>query len=253
MAFLIEIEAGKVTTISWAKRRRQKHTAQSLMPRDIKYRRHSIFWGMLKTNGLHTVGETSGYASSTQYVDLPIFGTRSCRAWWHSTARVKQQHWPTSRTKNGHRRCIHLGERLYPSLSGGEKQRVHLARVLTNSTTYDHGILMLDEPTSALDLAHQHNTLKIARELADNHNAAKHVYCTTNLAAQYSDRLVVLKDGNLVCDGSPWEAPLSCQWLKMFMDIKHRRKAPIDELSSGTPRINSIQILLILSTSPNNN
>lgn len=102
----------------------------------------------------------------------------------------------------------HLSERLYPSLSGGEKQRVHLARVLTQlHHSGDQCILMLDEPTSALDLAHQHNTLKIARELADNHNAAVIVVLhDLNLAAQYSDRLVVLKDGNLVCDGSPWEA-----------------------------------------------
>ncbi|MFA0373279.1 ATP-binding cassette domain-containing protein, partial [Vibrio sp. 10N.222.54.F6] len=53
----------------------------------------------------------------------------------------------------------HLSERLYPSLSGGEKQRVHLARVLTQlHYSGDQCILMLDEPTSALDLAHQHNT-----------------------------------------------------------------------------------------------
>ncbi|CDT75775.1 Hemin import ATP-binding protein hmuV [Vibrio coralliirubri] len=102
----------------------------------------------------------------------------------------------------------HLSERLYPSLSGGEKQRVHLARVLTQlHHSGDQCILMLDEPTSALDLAHQHNTLKIARELADNHNAAVIVVLhDLNLAAQYSDRLVVLKDGNLVCDGKPWDA-----------------------------------------------
>ncbi|MFA0122608.1 heme ABC transporter ATP-binding protein, partial [Vibrio sp. 10N.261.48.A2] len=42
---------------------------------------------------------------------------------------------------------------------------------------------------------------------ADNHNAAVIVVLhDLNLAAQYSDRLIVLKEGNLVCDGSPWEA-----------------------------------------------
>lgn len=102
----------------------------------------------------------------------------------------------------------HLSDRLYPSLSGGEKQRVHLARVLTQlHYAGDQCILMLDEPTSALDLAHQHNTLRIARDLADNHGAAVLVVLhDLNLAAQYSDRLVVLKNGHLVCDGTPWEA-----------------------------------------------
>ncbi|MEF1291655.1 heme ABC transporter ATP-binding protein [Vibrio sp. M260118] len=102
----------------------------------------------------------------------------------------------------------HLSQRLYPSLSGGEKQRLHLARVLVQlDQSGESRILMLDEPTSALDLAHQHNTLKIARKLADEHNTAVVVVLhDLNLAAQYSDRLIVLHDGKLVCDESPWKA-----------------------------------------------
>jgi iron complex transport system ATP-binding protein len=102
----------------------------------------------------------------------------------------------------------HLSGRLYPSLSGGEKQRLHLARVLVQlDLAGDNKILMLDEPTSALDLAHQHNTLKIARKLADEHNTAVIIVLhDLNLAAQYSDRMVVLHNGQLVCDAPPWEA-----------------------------------------------
>ncbi|MFM2587960.1 heme ABC transporter ATP-binding protein [Vibrio sp. TBV020] len=102
----------------------------------------------------------------------------------------------------------HLSDRLYPSLSGGEKQRLHLARVLVQlDQADDKKILMLDEPTSALDLAHQHNTLKIARQLADEFNTAVVVVLhDLNLASQYSDRLVVLHQGKLVADGSPWDA-----------------------------------------------
>jgi iron complex transport system ATP-binding protein len=103
---------------------------------------------------------------------------------------------------------VHLANRLYPSLSGGEKQRVHLARVLTQlHLSGDKKILMLDEPTSALDLAHQHNTLAIARELADNHNTAVVVVLhDLNLASQYSDRIVILHNGKLVADGAPKDA-----------------------------------------------
>jgi len=102
----------------------------------------------------------------------------------------------------------HLSERLYPSLSGGEKQRLHLARVLVQLDRAQHQkILMLDEPTSALDLAHQHNTLKIARRLADEFSTAVVVVLhDLNLAAQYSDRLVVLNQGKIVCDAAPWQA-----------------------------------------------
>ena len=99
----------------------------------------------------------------------------------------------------------HLARRPYPSLSGGEKQRVHLARVLTQLyLAGDKKILMLDEPTSALDLAHQHNTLSIARALADDHNTAVIVVLhDLNLAAQYSDRIAILSEGKLVADGTP--------------------------------------------------
>ncbi|WP_122034938.1 heme ABC transporter ATP-binding protein [Aliivibrio sp. EL58] len=100
----------------------------------------------------------------------------------------------------------HLAERLYPSLSGGEKQRVHLARVLTQVSQYQQKIVMLDEPTSALDLSHQHNTLRLARELAAEGAAVVVVLHDLNLAAQYSDRVIVLKDGKLQADGRPWEA-----------------------------------------------
>ncbi|RBW66815.1 heme ABC transporter ATP-binding protein [Vibrionales bacterium C3R12] len=100
----------------------------------------------------------------------------------------------------------HLAQRLYPSLSGGEKQRVHLARVLTQVSQSSRKIIMLDEPTSALDLAHQHNTLRLARQLANEGAAVIIVMHDLNLAAQYSDRVVVLKNGKLQADGTPWEA-----------------------------------------------
>lgn len=101
----------------------------------------------------------------------------------------------------------HLAKRLYPTLSGGEKQRVHLARVLTQLTqSKDKTILMLDEPTSALDLAQQHNTLKLAKKLAQKGAAVIIVLHDLNLAAQYSDRVLVLAEGEIKADGAPWDA-----------------------------------------------
>lgn len=103
---------------------------------------------------------------------------------------------------------LHLAQRLYPELSGGEKQRLHLARVLTQlHQSEQQTVLMLDEPTSALDLAHQHNTLTIARELAHQQGAAVVVVLhDLNLASQYSDRMIMLHQGNIVCDAPPWQA-----------------------------------------------
>ncbi len=99
-----------------------------------------------------------------------------------------------------------LSDRLYPSLSGGEKQRVHLARILLQLSSSEKKILMLDEPTSALDLAHQHSTLKLANDLASEGAAVIIVLHDLNLAAQYADRLVFLSEGKVVEDDSPWSA-----------------------------------------------
>ncbi|MGF1692913.1 heme ABC transporter ATP-binding protein [Photobacterium kagoshimensis] len=100
-----------------------------------------------------------------------------------------------------------LSNRLYPSLSGGEKQRVHFARVLTQlSEAKENAILMLDEPTSALDLAHQHKTLQLAQHMAKAGAAVIVVLHDLNLAAQYADRLVIVKNGKIQADGDAWHA-----------------------------------------------
>lgn len=100
-----------------------------------------------------------------------------------------------------------LKHRLYPTLSGGEKQRVQLARVLAQlAQAGTSPILLLDEPTSALDLAQQHRVLALARSLATDHNYSVIVVLhDLNLASRYADRLVILDQGSIVADGSPGE------------------------------------------------
>ena len=99
---------------------------------------------------------------------------------------------------------VHLANALYPSLSGGEKQRVQLARVLAQIwQTSDLGerFLLLDEPTSALDLSHQHQTLKLARNLAGQGVGVLAILHDLNLAAQYADRIILLSQGLCVAQG----------------------------------------------------
>ncbi|GLS91066.1 hemin import ATP-binding protein HmuV [Psychromonas marina] len=100
----------------------------------------------------------------------------------------------------------HLATRSYPSLSGGEKQRVHFARVLTQlEQSGAKKVLLLDEPTAALDLSHQHQTLTLAKQLAEQGAAVVIVMHDLNLAAQYADRVMILNNANIVADGTPWE------------------------------------------------
>ncbi|NDW06503.1 heme ABC transporter ATP-binding protein [Jiella pacifica] len=102
-----------------------------------------------------------------------------------------------------------FGERLYQRLSGGEQQRVQLARVLCQiGKPVKDGrakLLILDEPTSSLDVRHQIAVLSIARRFADGGGIVVAVLHDLNLAVSFSDRLMVLQRGRLVADGAPEE------------------------------------------------
>ena len=101
---------------------------------------------------------------------------------------------------------LHLKDRHYTTLSGGERQRVHMARVLTqiwDESPSGQRYLLLDEPTSALDPAHQQLTLKLARQEADNGMGVLVILHDLNLAARYSDRIVILKEGSVAAEGTP--------------------------------------------------
>lgn len=108
-----------------------------------------------------------------------------------------------------------LIDRLYPSLSGGEKARVQCARVLAQVWLpwKDCGrILMLDEPTAALDLRHQMSVLNAAKSFASQAQCATiAVLHDVNLAARFATRIVWLVDGRLLAQGTVTEmltAPL---------------------------------------------
>ncbi len=98
----------------------------------------------------------------------------------------------------------HLIDRQYSTLSGGEKQRVQLARILAQLEEKEDlsgKVLLLDEPTSALDLAHQHQVLRTAEGLARRGVAVLAVLHDLNLAAQYSESIIVLHEGRVVASG----------------------------------------------------
>ncbi len=95
----------------------------------------------------------------------------------------------------------HLTNRLFPTLSGGEKARVSFARVLSQQTK----ILMLDEPTAALDIRHQEAVLAHARVEAAAGAAVVVVLHDLSLAAAYADEVVVLMDGEIKGHGTPEE------------------------------------------------
>ena len=107
------------------------------------------------------------------------------------------------------RRCLeeaeagHLANQIYTNLSGGERQSVQLARVLAQIWRNPEANLLLDEPTANLDPAQQHRTLRLARDLASQGVAVFVIVHDLNLAAEYADRVAVLKLGRLAELGTP--------------------------------------------------
>jgi iron complex transport system ATP-binding protein len=116
----------------------------------------------------------------------------------------------------------YLQKRFYTQMSGGEKQRVQLARVLAQIwQPSDHGeqFLVLDEPTSAFDLSHQQLTLDIVRQLAERGVGVLMVVHDLNLAARCADNLVVFDGGVIAAQGKPKDI-LSEQLIDKVFGVK---------------------------------
>ena len=93
-----------------------------------------------------------------------------------------------------------LSDRRVGELSGGEAQRILLARALCQSTP----ILLLDEPTAHLDLQYQISLLELIHDLAHHDNLAVLIALhDLNLAARYADRIALMVAGEIKADGEP--------------------------------------------------
>ncbi len=95
-----------------------------------------------------------------------------------------------------------LADRLISQLSGGEQQRVMLARALAQDTP----ILLLDEPTTHLDLEHQSGLLNLIRDLTvQKQLCVLMVIHDLNLAGLYADRVALMVTGQIIAEGRPEE------------------------------------------------
>jgi len=120
----------------------------------------------------------------------------------------------------------------FTSLSGGERQRVQLARVLAQAWPRKGCALLLDEPVASLDLAHQHDTLRIARDWAQGGACVVAILHDVNLALRYADDAVLLKDGRIVADG-PVREVLTAERVSEVFSVIARSL----ELGNGEPPV----------------
>jgi iron complex transport system ATP-binding protein len=123
----------------------------------------------------------------------------------------------------------HLAMRQFPELSGGEQQKVIIARALAQQSQF----LLLDEPTSSLDIKHQLEILCILTGLAQSRERAVIVTMhDLNLACRFSDRIVMLKKGSIYAMGKP-EDVITAQSIEDVYGIK----ADVSLSSTGKPVI----------------
>ena len=110
-------------------------------------------------------------------------------------------------------RTHQFADRQIDAVSGGERQRVLLARAIAQDTP----LLLLDEPTASLDVNHQVETLELARDLIDDGRTIVAAIHDLDLAARYCDRLLLVADGAIRADGDP-DSVLTADMLEQTFD-----------------------------------
>lgn len=127
-----------------------------------------------------------------------------------------------------------LADRPLESLSGGQRQRAWIAMVLAQDT----GLLLLDEPTTHLDLSHAVEVLDLVVRLRqDTGRTVLVVLHDLNLAARYSDHLVVVQSGQIVAEGAPRDVLEPGLLAKVFDLNAHVFPDPIDGLPTVVPAL----------------
>ena len=133
----------------------------------------------------------------------------------------------------------YLSDRSFVKLSGGEKQRVHLARVLAQiwehceNQSSDGGILLLDEPSASFDLAHQIMLIEIVQKISTAGVTVIMVMHDLNLAAKCADQLVFMNSGECTAMGTVPELLTSEMIRKVYSVNAEVGLHPVD----GTPLI----------------
>ncbi|PKE31628.1 iron ABC transporter ATP-binding protein [Rahnella sp. AA] len=123
----------------------------------------------------------------------------------------------------------HLALSYLDQLSGGQKQLVGLAQSLIRQPS----LLLLDEPLSALDLNYQFHVMDLVRKETQKRNIVTVVVVhDINIALRHGDRVLMLKDGNLIADGEP-EAVITADSLARVYGVRGR----IERCSQGTPQV----------------
>lgn len=129
--------------------------------------------------------------------DLVARGRHPHQAWYRQWSSTDQDVVAEALSWTG---TLELARRPVEALSGGQRQRAWISMVLAQGTD----LLLLDEPVTFLDVAHQVDVLDLVEELhAETGKTVMMVLHDVNLAARYAQRLVAMRDGEVVMQGTP--------------------------------------------------
>lgn len=131
--------------------------------------------------------------------NLVVYGRYAYKEWWKGDCEQDKDivDWALETTN-----MKDFANNKMCNLSGGEKQRAWIAMAIAQKPE----ILLLDEPTTFLDINHQLEVLELLHNLNKQNNITiLMVLHDINLAAKYSDELIVIKDGDVYLKGEPWD------------------------------------------------
>lgn len=149
--------------------------------------------------------------------------------------------WSTedSRAVNSALEAANVGEfseRRVDSLSGGQRQRCWIAMVLAQETD----VILLDEPTTFLDLKVQVDVMTLLQKIAQNQNRTLVIVLhELNIAAMFGDKIVMMRDGQIVDQGTPDEVMTRENLLAVFELDAHVIKDPISDRPVCLPVLSS--------------
>lgn len=107
---------------------------------------------------------------------------------------------------------LNIANRPLNELSGGMRQNAYIAMTLAQDTDY----IFLDEPTTYLDIAHQIELMEILKNLASNGKGIIFVMHDLAMVFNYSDKIVLLNNGELICQGKSQNIPDLCEFEDIF-------------------------------------
>lgn len=149
-------------------------------------------------NRIGYVPQSSTYNQDTITVFEVVMMGRRPHISWQSSEKDAEKVWETLKTLD----IEHLAMRNFYELSGGEQQRILMARALAQEAQ----VLLLDEPTSNLDIKHQLEVMELTRQLVKKENlSAMMAIHDLNLAARFCDKIVMLKLGEIYAAGNVQE------------------------------------------------